>query len=506
MYHCSTIMTRIKLPPKNTPKKNRKTRTPARFKDFEVSKPSGSRKKLSADNRFFGKSKKSITASELREIGIKNFDINNYIPSRWDKPKLIQVRYVSLIDGQGLFAREDIPEGTCIGVYTGKISSVSDFKHSKADTSYAMQVGGSIVDAIEKGNFTRYINFSDTQANVEFVEENTPTGLVVKVVTTEAIAADTQILIDYNTYDDQHEGHFVFLNPTDQYTPQEVYSKNKKTYQTIELSIDFKVFDITAEDSLAVTPLGFCILEGQSLTEIDDDEFNPEQLHLPYFKLDEKKKAVESYSLLLFACYLGQTDNVKWLIEHGANINQQHNTTGNCALFAALDGYVETEEKEIFVEILKYLIKNNANLSSYDTSNRTFLHKAIHTLTDEHFILIIDLLKNQEGFFHLYDFLDKDSNDIVLTCIKTKNFVKLEELLIAFPAYFQEGFRKLQKSHKVSFINTLDGLQNNEKEQFVSLLDRTEVTTHTEIKKWLDKYHSEQNHDDDSDYSSYRFS
>lgn len=187
--------------------------------------------------------------SIIERIGIDNMTPKEYIPTAHDNSHLVSVKEVNLLKkmhGRGLFANENIPEGTCLGLYTGLEYSIEEFKEylsqdPEADNSYAMTIGRTIVDARERGNFTRYINFSDSQANVEFVEGTINRQKVVKVIATSNIQAGQQILVDYNTYDQRASKDYYFLNPYDGWEPaDEVYQSNEERYS--KFKIPFKTF------------------------------------------------------------------------------------------------------------------------------------------------------------------------------------------------------------------------------------------------------------------------
>ncbi|TAL60814.1 MAG: SET domain-containing protein-lysine N-methyltransferase [Legionella sp.] len=462
--------------PGKKPKSRKSTRirhVPKRFKELDVTKNAiNSRRPLLA-NSLFSNKKTTITATDLKDMGIQNFAAKNYIPSDLDKPELIMVKQVALIGGQGLYARQDIPKGTCIGIYTGKVYPLETFEKSGADNSYAMTVGNSVVDAIEKGNFTRYVNFSDTQANVEFVEGRKDYKLIVKVITTEDIKAGMQILIDYNTFDEKAAGHYVFLNPTDdERSYHNVLMQHPKQYKPEEVDTQSKPLNLAKGDPIVMTHVGEIIYYGDNLSTDLAAGFDLAEVNLPFFKLDSSGEAAESFSPLMMACYLGQLENVKWLVEHGANINQQHNKTGHSPVFYALSGYAEAKNKSNLREVILYLLENHANLATYDESNSTFLHEAIKVLSDEDFYSVIDLLNKQdpEFFSSLFEYLDTLDDDIIVSCIRAKEFAKLQYLLELYPDYFQKNYSGQNQDQCTHFLDVIDKLSDKEKDHLKELM------------------------------------
>lgn len=89
------------------------------------------------------------TSKIMVDLHIDNMSSSDYIPSAIDRTDLVIVQPVHLLrktSGRGLFAREDIPKGTCIGIYTGEVYSEQEFEqylieHAGSDKSYAMYVG-----------------------------------------------------------------------------------------------------------------------------------------------------------------------------------------------------------------------------------------------------------------------------------------------------------------------------------------------------------------------------
>lgn len=180
---------------------------------------------LGTSQSFFSTKKKtqpSKTISREQEtihrLGIENMSSKNYIASSIDKPELFSVKPVRILkdfQGFGVYARQRIPSNTIIGEYTGEVYTRDEFlKLSNQDSSYAMQLGQYIIDAKHKGNFTRYINFSDSQANIEFIESKNKNKKIVALRTIKEIYPGQQLLIDYNTYHEEYN-QFIFLNPED---------------------------------------------------------------------------------------------------------------------------------------------------------------------------------------------------------------------------------------------------------------------------------------------------
>lgn len=429
----------------------------------------------------------------LKDLGLEDMPLDSYIPSPLDKPDWVTVRKVSLLtnmDGHGLFARCDIPKGTCVGLYTGKEYSLDEFEaylkeNAEANGNYAMTIGEKIIDSSTSGNYTRYINFSDTQANVCFVAGRLQYQKVVKVITTTDIKAGQQFLVDYNVYDENASKHFYFLSPSDNWrSTEDLYSAY--SYQTVRPPIDMPELDIKRSNNLLATNIGKAILGNKNLSTIDIP-YEPEEINLPYLRKYRRNilrfEQADVFTPLMLACYLGQFENVRWLIDKGANINQQQHHSGNCPLFFALIGYSATlDNKRAYVEIIKLLINNKANLCVHDRTDKTFLHKAISTLDKEDFQAVMNVIKEQEevNLHQLFSFIDENSDDILVHCLREKLFDHAKILLRTYPTYFKEyymsGSGEDKAFNKEAFIDATKNYSPHERQTLFRLLQEQFTT------------------------------
>ena len=418
----------------------------------------------------------------IRALGIKNLLAEQYISSTLDKPSLFSVNPLHLLkktQSLGLFSNQFIKPGVCIGEYTGVMYTRKSFKehlssNTDADANYAMQVGASIIDARDVGNFTRYINFSDSQANVEFQGSSLRGKKIATVVTTKPIFPGQQLLVDYNVYDPIASQCYYFLNPQDNWqSTAELYAQYKKNYSLQPCPINLPNNDLKTGDPIHVTPLGNYVINNQLITE--DSHKLDKQANLPYLTLNQNGEIqdaieVDLYTPLMIASYTGQVANVQWLIAHGANVDQQQNHSGYCPLLFALEGYRLTEgSKENYLEIMVSLIKNQANVKVHDREDRTFLHVAISILTPHDLQLIMQSLSGD--LTELYGYIDKNEEDILIYCIKNKLFEQTRILFNVNPNYLDEMFIKgtLQQRNfnKNKFTDAIQSYSNEEKASFL---------------------------------------
>lgn len=113
------------------------------------------------------------------------------------------VKWIDPLIGYGLFAKEDIPQYSLIGEYTGIIRKRCRQLDKANDYIFGYVVAQSetpyIVDASKEGNYTRFINHSD-EPNLH------STWLISKgichiiLVSKSYIPKDTQITYDYGPY------------------------------------------------------------------------------------------------------------------------------------------------------------------------------------------------------------------------------------------------------------------------------------------------------------------
>jgi ankyrin repeat protein len=433
----------------------------------ENNKPNTNKPKTLSGDLFLTKSERTASIKDKRKhiakirktietLAVDNMNTEDYVPSSLDQIDMVSVKPVNLLNnsgGRGLFASEDIPAGTCIGIYTGVIySNITQFKrylqlNPDADNSYAMTVAGRIVDAATKGNFTRYINFSDSQDNAAFEEGILDRRKVVKVVATKDIKAGQQFLINYNTYEEQASKVYFFLNPNDgALSAREVCELNQDCYELQSMSFDAPVFNLSVNQPVLFTQAAVAVFGNTLLSSVNNLPLKSIDLPILTLNIDQAIcdfAVADVFTPLMAASYFGQVQNVLWLIEHGANIDQQQNQSGNCPLFLALEGYsVTDQDKTHYFELLNLLIDKGVSLAVHDRADRTFLHKAITILSDQHFSAIINKLNQQNSlkFKELFTFIEENNLDIVTYCLKHESFSKLHQLLVIYPEFFNDNY------------------------------------------------------------------
>lgn len=412
-------------------------------------------KKTVQRGKFKPKWSKNIADIEkiMSKIGIDDMKVKEYIQSPFDLSDAFQVKAVDLLkqhNGRGLFANRSIAKGTTIGAYTGEeyASSLEFEQHlaenPSADNSYAMSLGRKIIDASVKGNFTRYINFSDSQDNVEFQERIRNGRKVVEVVAIRDIGTDEQILVNYNTHDQKVSQYYYFLNPNDGWlSANEYYALYKSWYSGFVVGEPHTELQLYKNDILYLSQVAEAVIRNQPLRCLG--QISRLEVDLLIIKANSSEqmmdfKDVDTLTPLMIACYLGQCNNANWLIKNGANVNQQQNQSGNCPLFFALMGYrLGLAKPGNYVQIMQSLISHGANPAVHDRADSTFLHKAITSLSNADFKKIFDALERKLGSLldGLYSYIDESNLDIVQYAITLKQFEKLRYLLEANPGYLQ---------------------------------------------------------------------
>jgi hypothetical protein len=435
-------------------------------------------------NKKLNSTKKEVHPELFIPKGFKKSFIEQYITSPLDKSHLVSIQPVHLLksmEGRGLFAKVNIPQGTCLGIYTGEEYTKAKFNrylmnNKEADTSYAMIIEERVVDARTKGNFTRYINYSDTQANVVFAQEKLKGKKVAKALTLRDIKKGEQLLADYNIYNEKVSKHFYFLNPSDNsLSATKLYQAHKKSYYCMEMKNVIKQFGIKIGDHIYMTAIGEAVLFNKKL---DKKLLNKTEIDLPYLYADAKGisdfTAADVFTPFMAACYLGQANHVSWLIQQGTNIDQQQHLSGNCPLFLVLCGYKDfPNNRRHFINIILKLISAQANLRAHDRADRTFLHQVIHVVTSKELSLIMKAI-NPELLPELFTYINESGDDPFMSCLRVKLFDKAKTLLNWFPDYFtyydERGNKQEREYNKKAFAKAIADYSSHEKEALFRVL------------------------------------
>ncbi len=116
---------------------------------------------------------------------------------------LYYIRWINARLGYGVFAAKDLPNFTYIGEYTGVIKRRQLRKNRFNDYIFGYVVGPKdtpfIIDAEEKGNFSRFVNHSDTP---NLTSRWVITGGVTRIIlfANQFIRKDSQLTYDYGEY------------------------------------------------------------------------------------------------------------------------------------------------------------------------------------------------------------------------------------------------------------------------------------------------------------------
>ncbi|WP_162263934.1 Dot/Icm T4SS effector AnkI/LegAS4 [Legionella shakespearei] len=494
-------------------KRTRSSKAPVHFEDFETSanlkrsriKKTQIKRNVSSEpnallmlSLFSGEKKEvELTGREkavltrktrvlMTGLGIDNMETRDYIPSTLDRTDLVAVKPVNLLQafgGRGLFATQDIAQGTVIGIYTGEVfDSVPAFdaykaEHPGADDSYSMTVAGRIVDAARKGNFTRYINFSDTQDNMEFIEGHIKGRKVVLVRAIKDIMAGQQFLVNYNTHEERNSKLYFFLNPSDGWlSAEELHQQHQDSYQPFTIHINLEELGVTEGDDYQLTQAGAAVINSESLSDIMD--LNPADIDLPQLKLNLNGQVLDfntadAFTPLQLACYLGQVDNVAFLLAQGANKDYHQNNSGQFPLSLALAGYAQSPGNENkYMTVLNLLVFHQANIFAHDRLDRTFVQQAISVLSDRHFAALLNTVKSRKDINELFAYVDENDHDVVLYSIKCKAFNKLGLLLELNPEYFEKTFDSGNTNDARAFESAVEGYTSQQKRALYSMLTR----------------------------------
>jgi SET domain-containing protein len=115
---------------------------------------------------------------------------------------MIEVR-ASPIHGRGVHALRRLPRGTCIGIYKGRRYSAEallevDWDARHEGMTYIFELSdGTTIDGAEGGNDLRFLNHA-CSPNCEAEEVLNDDGtLELRLVTLSAVAAGTELFVDY---------------------------------------------------------------------------------------------------------------------------------------------------------------------------------------------------------------------------------------------------------------------------------------------------------------------
>lgn len=147
--------------------------------------------------------KESKKAMKRKDLSIRE----NWLGVRFQKeissgyiPK-ISIRYIDEVFEYGVFAEENIPIGAYIGEYTGLIRKRKRRADRKNDYCFEYTIGDwvynpFIIDAKERGNFTRWINHSE-DPNVESLSVFVDGIMHIIFVALKPIKAGSQMCYHY---------------------------------------------------------------------------------------------------------------------------------------------------------------------------------------------------------------------------------------------------------------------------------------------------------------------
>ncbi len=409
-----------------------------------------------------------ISAKEIIEqLGAK-MEPGNYLVADGDRHDLVCVRTVSVLGDQqyGLFAKEDIKAGTVLGIYTGtKYTKKAFAQHMEQDegatSHYAMEYDGVVVCAKKKGNFTRFANCSTSQPNAAFIR------LQRKFVGLKAIGKikrGQQLLVDYNgPCDSPDSERQLFLNPEDgPLSTIELHLELHKHYTLKNSPAAYPALGVLKGAPLYTTRLLWTLMNGRSLDGMY--RYIPEEVDIlclkaakqGIVKLAARHEDDDPFTPLMLACYLGQVNNVKFLIQNGAGVNRQQNLSGKCPLFFALEGYSNTHGNgEDYLLIIQELLRAHALITAHDKDSKTFLHKASLVLEPRHLSAVLSQLAQMGAAVkELFQYIDKNDRDIVMSCLEERCFKNVATLLKFYPAYFGDHFHPPIKGGKKSDLFT----------------------------------------------------
>lgn len=416
-------------------------------------KQADKKRKRDSESEMESPTKKQKTGESsfvtLKDMGYEWFEKEanvTYKASPKDKPELVSVKEIDVLKNDsndkknlGICAAQTILPGTTLGTYTGEIISGK----VKTVLEYGIKLSnGKICNAQKVGNFLSRLNSSMFNSNTKFDERDDENGEpIVDVVATKKILVGQQCLVSYNV-----PNQFYELHPDDnEKSAAEWLEQYKGRYQSYEMKQDFKSLNLVKGDVIFVTAFGISILNKSKLTKknvVNDD------INLRFYKQNKKTKkpvdfnAYDTFSVLMLACYMGQFNNIKILLELGADKNRQQVMSKRSPLFFAVLGVQDQiHDANSCMKVLELLLSQEVNIEIQDNEDKTFMYYVLNHFDADQVETVLSLIKKnytKGQFNNLYSQLDKNDDDIFLFAIKNKMIAKAEMILKFYPDYMRK--------------------------------------------------------------------
>jgi hypothetical protein len=205
----------------------------------------------------------------------------------------------------------------------------------------------------------------------------------------------------------------------------------------------------------------------------------------------------------MLAAYLGQDQNLRWLIENDAKFNLQQTISGRSALFFAIKGLEDKQcSEKACVAVMLALIEKQPNLFIQDKDkNEIFLFSAIKHLSGIAIRPILEALNTR--IIKLAEYTNNDDDDIFYCAIKDKRFDTLKILLEYHPDYLEKSIGDFYFYSTEDINNLIKDFSTEEKTElkniFVSKLDCTiveeifndsKLSNNDYLQKYINIYHS----------------
>lgn len=422
--------------------KTRIAMTRKKNKQIEISTPG--KKRSNDDSNSALAKKQKLSTESLAKTGwntLEEIAGFNYLESEIDNPQYVFVNKVQVLnhldEGYGLYAAENIPDKTLLGQYTGEL-----VKEADPNSHYSMEINSNLFcDPTHSGNFTRFINFSEHQDNAEFIKHTKQK--LIAVYTTRNINKHEQLLINYNTFDEEAATKYYFLNSDDSWkSSTEYYTDNKKNLILYNINNIFPGLHLQNNDQIYLTPIAITIINKEKLTE----KMPSTTIDLRLLKVCKENNTImdfnkfDTINALILACYFGQADNVNWLLENNVSLNKQQTISGKSALFFAIQGVKDgfcTEQK--CINVISSLIDHKANIYIQDNQSEIFLFSAIRHLSSKSIETILEkLIIHKNSFKKIAGYVNENDEDIFYLALNNKQISTFKILLDYAPHYFNE--------------------------------------------------------------------
>lgn len=332
--------------------------------------------------------------------------------------------------GFGVIATEDIKikpgKIKPLGVYWGEY-----VKNAPATSKYIFTVIKDEVDARKKGNWTRFVNHAEHNANVTANLKYHGSGKkrlpYMEYGLSKSVKAGEQLLIDYGPEYEFDNNNQIFLNPSNGYlTFAEMYTAYKQDYQLLtgKLYTLCKQLLPTAEKLFIPKLNKHTALELPIIAADKHGRIFPDQQQA-------------GLTPLMLAAYAGDVKTVKSLLKLEASLTDLHIWTGQTALFYAVQSKATPKYIHKIVELL---LTKDTDIRQKDVNSKTILHWCIESGNISTLKAIFNNKRAKSNAIDALEVVDKDGYCPTLLALSKQDLETATSLIKMFNHNYKKTF------------------------------------------------------------------